>query len=81
MAESDQARTGRASGLVVLWFSLGFGLAPPLVGWSVEQTDAYEPAIALIAALYLIAAMLMVSSRAMFRPVESASETGVGPIL
>ena len=43
MAEADEAKTGRASGMVVFWFSLGFSVAPPLFGWSVELTDAYEP--------------------------------------
>ncbi len=76
MAEADEARTGRASGLVVLWFSLGFSLAPPLFGWSVELTDAYEPAIVLIAALYVVAAAIMVASRATFRPVSASTTTG-----
>ena len=69
MAEADEAKTGRASGMVVFWFSLGFSLAPPLFGWSVELTDAYQPAIVLIAGLYVAAAALMIFSRATFRPV------------
>jgi predicted MFS family arabinose efflux permease len=72
MAEADEAKTGRASGMVVFWFSLGFSLAPPVFGWSVEATDAYEPAIVLIAGLYVVAAAVMVLSRTTFRPVVAS---------
>ena len=73
MAEADEAKTGRASGMVVFWFSLGFSVAPPLFGWSVELTDAYQPAIVLIAGLYVAAAALMIFSRATFRPVAAST--------
>jgi predicted MFS family arabinose efflux permease len=72
MAEADEAKTAWASGMVVFWFSLGFSVAPPVFGWSVEATNAYEPAIVLIAGLYVVAAALMVLSRATFRPVVAS---------
>jgi predicted MFS family arabinose efflux permease len=80
MAEADEAKTGWSSGLVVFWFSLGFTVAPPLVGWSLEATDSYEPALALIACLYVLAVAIMVLSRSTFRPVAApASGRGPGP--
>jgi predicted MFS family arabinose efflux permease len=72
MAEADESRTARASGMVNFWFGLGFGIAPPLVGWSIEATDGYEPAIALITCLYVAATAFMVASRTTFRPVARA---------
>jgi nitrate/nitrite transporter NarK len=80
MAEADEARTGHASGMVVFWFSLGFSLAPPLVGWSIEATDAYEPAIALLMCLYVAATAFMVGSRATFRPIARAGATEAGSV-
>jgi predicted MFS family arabinose efflux permease len=73
MAEADETRTAWASGMVTFWFSLGFTIAPPLFGWSIEATDAYEPAIVLVAALYAVAIVLMVISRPTFRPVSAAA--------
>jgi predicted MFS family arabinose efflux permease len=78
MAEADEAKTGWSSGLVVFWFSLGFSVAPPLVGWSLELSDAYEPALGMVAGLYVLAATIMVASRATFRPVAPSSAGG-GP--
>lgn len=78
MAEADEARTAWASGMVVFWFSLGFSVAPPLFGWSVELTGEYAPAIGVIAALYVLATLLMMVSRPLFRPVSRAVEV-VGP--
>jgi predicted MFS family arabinose efflux permease len=72
MAESDEARTGHASGMLVFWFSLGFSVAPPLFGWSIEAIDAYEPAFALILCIYVAAAFLMLVSRTTFRPIAAA---------
>jgi predicted MFS family arabinose efflux permease len=72
MAEAHEARTAWASGLVTFWFSLGFTVAPPLFGWSLEATGAYEPAIALVGVLYVVAVGLMVVSRTTFRPISRA---------
>ncbi len=70
MAEADEARTAWASGMVVFWFSLGFCVAPPLFGWSLEHIGAYQPAIGVVAALYVLATILMIFSRPLFRPVS-----------
>jgi predicted MFS family arabinose efflux permease len=74
MAEADESRTAWASGMVVFWFSLGFSVAPPLFGWSVELTGTYELAIGVIAGLYVLATILMVVSRPLFRPVSRTVE-------
>ena len=76
MAEADEARTAWASGMVVFWFSLGFSVAPPLFGWSVDRTGGYELAIGVIAGLYVLATVLMVVSRPLFRPVSRTVEVG-----
>jgi predicted MFS family arabinose efflux permease len=73
MAEAHDASTGRVSGLVVLWFSLGFTVAPPAFGWLLERTDAYGPGFAVLIALYAAAAAIMVVSRGAFRPLEPAA--------
>jgi predicted MFS family arabinose efflux permease len=70
MAEADETRTAWASGMVTFWFSLGFTVAPPLFGWSIEATDSYEPAIVLVAVLYVVGIAMMVVSRQTFRPVS-----------
>ena len=69
MAESPDASTGRASGLVVFWFSLGFAVAPPAFGWLVERHDTYGPGFSMLAGLYVLAAAIMVVSRDSFRPI------------
>ena len=74
MAEAHDASTGRASGLVVFWFSLGFTVAAPAFGWLVDRADSYAPGFWLLAALYAFAAATMVLSRGMFRaPAGTAS--------
>jgi nitrate/nitrite transporter NarK len=73
MSESHDASTGRASGLVVFWFSLGFTVAPPAFGWILERTDEYAPGLWLLVALYLAAAAIMLVSRSSFQPLASAA--------
>jgi nitrate/nitrite transporter NarK len=73
MAEAHDASTGRASGLVVLWFSLGFTVAPPAFGWLLDRTDAYGPGFAILIGLYVAAAVIMLVSRGAFRPLEPAA--------
>ncbi len=73
MAEADEARTGRASGMVVLWFSLGYSVAPPLFGWSLDITDSYAPALGSIGVLYVVAVVIMYVSRTTFRSVFEPS--------
>ena len=73
MAEADDASTGRASGLVVFWFSLGFTVAPPAFGWLLDYTNSYAPGLACLAGLYATAGLIMATSRGSFRPLESAA--------
>ena len=73
MAEAHDASTGRVSGLVVLWFSLGFTVAPPAFGWLLDRTDAYGPGFAILIGLYVAAAVIMLVSRGAFRPLEPAA--------
>jgi len=74
MAEAHDSSTGRASGLVVFWFSLGFTIAAPAFGWIVDRTDSYAPGFWLLAALYASAMATMVASRRIFRaPPGTAS--------
>jgi predicted MFS family arabinose efflux permease len=69
MAESDHTNTGRASGLNVLFFGLGFTLTPPLFGWLVDHTGDYGVGFALITAIYGIAAIQILLGRDTFRPL------------
>ncbi len=69
MAESDSTNTGRASGLNVFYFGLGFTLTPPLFGLLVDQTHDYGLGFALITAIYLIAAVQIMLGRDTFRPL------------
>ena len=41
MDSSGSGQEGRASGVVMLGFLAGFGLGPPLFGWTVDQTSSY----------------------------------------
>jgi predicted MFS family arabinose efflux permease len=68
MAEASDASTGRASGLVVFWFSLGFTVSPPAFGYLLERSDTYGPGLFLLAGLYGAAAAIMRLSRKTFRP-------------
>ena len=72
MAESHDTSAGRASGLVVFWFSLGFTVSPPAFGWLLERTDSYDPGLWSLVALYLVAAVIMAVSRGAFRPLAPA---------
>ncbi len=40
---AGRERSGRASGVVMLGFLTGLGLAPTLFGWLVDRTDSYTP--------------------------------------
>jgi predicted MFS family arabinose efflux permease len=73
MAEAHDSSTGRASGLVVFWFSLGFTASPPAFGWLLERTDAYGPGLSMLLGLYVAAAVIMVMSRRSFAPLPSAA--------
>ena len=41
--EAGEARAGRASGVVMLGFLAGLGVAPTLFGWTVDVTGSYVP--------------------------------------
>jgi predicted MFS family arabinose efflux permease len=69
MAESDPTNTGRASGLNVFWFGVGFTLTPPLFGWLVDQSHGYGTGFALVTAVYLAAACVILLGRSTFRPL------------
>jgi predicted MFS family arabinose efflux permease len=69
MAESDHTNTGKASGMNVLFFGLGFTLTPPLFGWLVDHTGDYGVGFALITAIYAIAAIQILLGRDTFRPL------------
>ena len=43
MNTSTHQNAGRASGVVLVGFSLGLMLGPPLFGWSVDLTGTYAP--------------------------------------
>jgi predicted MFS family arabinose efflux permease len=73
MAESHDASTGRASGLVVFWFSLGFTVSPPAFGWLLERTDSYDPGLWSLVGLYVVAAVIMAVSRGAFRPIAATA--------
>jgi predicted MFS family arabinose efflux permease len=40
---AGEERSGRASGVVMLGFLAGLGVAPTLFGWMVDRTDSYTP--------------------------------------
>ncbi len=40
---AGRERSGRASGVVMLGFLAGLGLAPTLFGWLVDRTESYTP--------------------------------------
>lgn len=67
MAEADDWNTGRASGLLVLWFGVGFTAMPPLFGWLLERSDGYGPGLGLVAGLYLVALAIIITGRSSFR--------------
>ena len=50
----------------MLWFSLGFTVAPPAFGWLLDRTDAYGPGFAILIGLYVAAAVIMLVSRGPF---------------
>jgi cyanate permease len=60
MHMAGPARAGRASGVVMLGFLAGLGSAPPLFGWTVDETGSYTLmwviAIAVLVAGTLVAA-------------------------
>jgi MFS family permease len=63
MSESGAARAGRASGVVMLGFLTGLGLGPPIYGWTVDQTGAYD-AMWLLASALSVVGFIMASWRA-----------------
>jgi predicted MFS family arabinose efflux permease len=71
MGEADDHNTGRASGLTVLWFGIGFTVTPPLFGWMVEQNDGYGAGFALVTCLYAVSAVIILLGRKSFRPSRS----------
>jgi predicted MFS family arabinose efflux permease len=73
MAEAEDHNTGRASGLTVLWFGIGFTVTPPLFGWLVEHGDGYGAGFALVTVLYVVSAGVILLGRATFRPQAGAS--------
>jgi hypothetical protein len=66
MVESDAAGIGRASGLVVLGFGAGSTIAPPLFGLLVDHGPGYGAGLALVAAAYVAAGLLMAAGRPHF---------------
>jgi len=72
MAESDPTNTGRASGLNVLFFGVGFTLTPPLFGLLVDDSHDYGLGFALITVIYAIAAVQILLGRGTFRPLARA---------
>jgi cyanate permease len=69
MAESDPTNTGRASGLNVFYFGVGFTITPPLFGLLVDRSHDYGLGFALITAIYAIAAIQILLGRDSFRPL------------
>jgi predicted MFS family arabinose efflux permease len=69
MAEAGDANTGRSSGFVVFWFSFGLALAPPLFGLSVDSTNSYALGLTVVGCLYLLAALIMFTTRGWYLPV------------
>jgi MFS family permease len=72
MAEADDWNTGRASGLLVLWFGIGFAAMPPVFGWLVEGSDGYRAGFALLAAVYAFAVVVIAAGRSSFRSTVAA---------
>ena len=73
MAEAEDWNTGRASGLLVLWFGVGFTVMPPLFGQLVDGTDGYGPAFAVLTVVYLVAIWIIVAGRSRFRPIARSA--------
>jgi predicted MFS family arabinose efflux permease len=66
MEESDDASTGKGTGLVVFSFAIGSTLTPPLFGWLTDSTGSYLSGFVLVAAWYVVAAGVMLSTRTRF---------------
>ncbi len=73
MNEAGPRATGRASGIVVSGFLVGFGLGPPIFGAAVDATDTYTPMwIASIAAAAAAGLLVAVWRRSRRLAVSSA---------
>jgi MFS family permease len=55
---AGDARAGRGSGIVMLGFLIGLGVAPPIMGWSVDQFGTYVWVWAMAILALLLAAVL-----------------------
>lgn len=73
MSESDDATTGRASGLTVLGFGIGLTTTPPVFGWLVDRSGTYVPGLLLVAACYGVAAVIMMIGRGRFLSRDAGS--------
>jgi len=57
------ANAGRASGILVLGFMFGLTVAGPIVGWSIDFTDSYAPALIGSMVLAIAGALLLLARR------------------
>ncbi|MDA2978820.1 MAG: MFS transporter, partial [Actinomycetota bacterium] len=62
------AAAGRASGIVLFGFLLGFGAGPPLFGWMVDSTGSYMGVWWLAMGASTLGALVMLA----WRPTQSA---------
>ncbi len=59
IVETGARSAGRASGIVLMGFFAGLGLAPPIFGWSVDQLGTYRPGFIAVTLLFGLALLTM----------------------
>ena len=59
ITEVPTHQSGRASGVVLFGFLLGLSIGPPVVGWSIDQTNSYDSAWIAVGVLSLLSALVM----------------------
>jgi predicted MFS family arabinose efflux permease len=59
VAAPEEGAAGRASGVVILGFSAGFAIGPPLFGALVDATGGYDVALGIGVSFFLVAAVVV----------------------
>ncbi len=63
IVEAGARSAGRASGIVLMGFFAGLGLAPPIFGWSVDQLGTYLPGFTAVTLIFALAMLTMLGFR------------------